>query len=48
MQVIYESLRLANLGTIIFRKAVKDVEVKGKLVVKLTTTTHISILQIID
>ncbi|KAJ4890768.1 hypothetical protein Rs2_30516 [Raphanus sativus] len=46
--VIYESLRLANLGTIIFRKAVKDVEVKGKLVVKLTTTTHISILQIID
>ncbi|XP_022564650.1 cytochrome P450 708A2 [Brassica napus] len=27
--VIYESLRLANLGTIIFRKAVKDVEVKG-------------------
>lgn len=34
VQVIYESLRLANLGTIIFRKAVKDVEVKGKLVVK--------------
>ncbi|CAN6979529.1 unnamed protein product [Brassica rapa subsp. trilocularis] len=34
VQVIYESLRLANLGTIIFRKAVKDVEVKGKLVGK--------------
>ncbi|KAL0853743.1 hypothetical protein Bca101_058895 [Brassica carinata] len=32
--VIYESLRLANLGTIIFRKAVKDVVIKGKLVVK--------------
>ncbi|KAH0865804.1 LOW QUALITY PROTEIN: hypothetical protein HID58_083015 [Brassica napus] len=30
--VIYESLRLANLGTIIFRKAVKDVEVKGNKV----------------
>ncbi|WZZ07958.1 hypothetical protein YC2023_093879 [Brassica napus] len=32
--VIYESLRLANLGTIIFRKAVKDVVIKGKLEVK--------------
>ncbi|KAJ0233382.1 hypothetical protein HA466_0283460 [Hirschfeldia incana] len=27
--VIYESLRLANLGTIMFRKAVKDVVIKG-------------------
>ncbi|CAF2277781.1 unnamed protein product [Brassica rapa] len=30
--VINESLRLSNLGSILFRKALKDVEIKGELV----------------
>ncbi|KAH0886001.1 hypothetical protein HID58_062097 [Brassica napus] len=31
LKVINESLRLSNLGSILFRKALKDVEIKGEL-----------------
>uniref|UniRef100_M4ETQ2 Cytochrome P450 n=1 Tax=Brassica campestris TaxID=3711 RepID=M4ETQ2_BRACM len=34
LKVINESLRLSNLGSILFRKALKDVEIKGELVGK--------------
>lgn len=30
MQVINETLRMANLTNVMFRKAVNDVEIKGK------------------